>query len=78
MIADLDAVTESVLMYPAAGGGRGPNLPAAFIRETTIREQSLLEATRALAIGRRQDACLPLFRGQSSHFTPTVSEGLAR
>ncbi|MHB1575938.1 MAG: IS1634 family transposase [Candidatus Dormibacteria bacterium] len=51
LIADLDEVTESPLIYPAAGGGRGRPRTAAVISETTPRQQSLLEATGALAIG---------------------------
>ncbi len=50
LISDLDEVTESLQIYPAAGGGRGRPRTAAVISETTTRQHSLLKASRALGI----------------------------
>ena len=50
LIADLNEVTESVLIYPPAGGSQGRPRTTAILGETTPRQQRLLETTQALSL----------------------------
>jgi hypothetical protein len=48
LVVDLDEATESLLVYPPAGGGRGRPRTTRALSETTPRQHALLEAAGAL------------------------------